>query len=83
MNGIKGVLPKQKTLMVPYNREDRHSSSFKTKAQQVKTYEGDLQNWGIPLTVITKEIVQAKDRDNEIKKKEVLQTLNKMTACSK
>ena len=27
------------------------------------------KNWGIPLTVITKETVQAKNRDNEIKKK--------------
>ena len=36
------------------------------------------KNWGIPLTVITKETVQAKNRDNKIKKKkEVLQTLNK------
>ena len=43
------------------------------------------KNWGIPLTVITKETVQAKNRDNKIKKKEVLQTLNKkeMTAYSK
>ena len=45
------------------------------------------KNWGIPLTVIQKETVQAKNRDNEIKKKEVLQTLNKkkreMTAYSK
>ena len=38
-----------------------------------ETYE----NWGIPLTVITKETDQAKNRDNKIKKKEVLQTLNK------
>ena len=35
------------------------------------------KNWGIPLTVIIKETVQAKFRDNKIKKKEVLQTLNK------
>ena len=45
------------------------------------------QNWGIPLTVIPKEeTVQAKNRDNEIKKKEVLQTLKKKsetTAYSK
>ena len=39
-----------------------------------ETYEAG----GIPLTVIKKETVQAKKtRDNEIKKKEVLQTLNK------
>ena len=54
--------------MVPNNHKDRQSSFLKIKAQQVKTYEGDLQNWGIPLTVITKEIVQAKGRDNKIKK---------------
>ena len=30
-----------------------------------ETYE---KNWGIPLTVITKETVQAKGRDNKIKK---------------
>ena len=43
------------------------------------------KNWGIPLTVITKKTVQAKNRDKKIKKKEVLQTLNKkeMTAYSK
>ena len=43
------------------------------------------KNWGIPLTVITKEKVQAKNRDNKTKKKEVLQTLNKkeMTAYLK
>ena len=83
MNGIKEVLPKQKTVLVLYNRPDRQPLSLKTKAQQVKTYEGDLQNWGSTLTVITKETVQAKDRDNKIKRKEVLQTLSKMTACSK
>ena len=33
LNGIKGVLPKQKTMMVPYNRQDRQSSSLKIKAQ--------------------------------------------------
>ena len=43
------------------------------------------KNWGIPLTVITKETIQAKDRDNKIEKKEVLPTLRKkeMTAYSK
>ena len=36
------------------------------------------KNWGIPLTVIIKETVQAKDKDNKNKKKkELLQTLNK------
>ena len=60
MNGIKEVLLKQKTMMVPYNRKDMQSLSLEIKAHQVKTYEGDLQNWGIPLTVITKETVQAK-----------------------
>ena len=54
MNGIKEVLPKQKTVLVPYNRKDMQSLSLEIKAHQVKTYEGDLQNWGIPLTVITK-----------------------------
>ena len=39
------------------------------------------KNWGIPQTVITKETVQAKNRDNEIKKKEVLQTLDKKNDC--
>ena len=63
--------------MVPNNCQDRQSLCLKIKAQQVKTYEEDLQNWGIPLTVITKETVQAKNRDNKNqKKKEVLQTLN-------
>ena len=40
-----------------------------------ETYE----NWGILLTVIQKETVQAKkkDRDSKIKKKEVLQILDK------
>ena len=47
-------------MMVPNNHKDRQSVFLKTKAQQVKTYEGDLQNGGIPLTVITKETVQAK-----------------------
>ena len=35
------------------------------------------KNWGIPQTVILKKIVQAKNRDNTIKKKEVPQTLIK------
>ena len=39
------------------------------------------KNGGIPLTVITKETVQAKDGDNKIKKKEVLQTLNNKNDC--
>ena len=41
------------------------------------------KNWGIPLTLITKETVQEKNRDKKMK--EVLQTLNKkeMTAYSK
>ena len=38
-----------------------------------ETYE----NWGIPLTVITKETVQEKIGITKSKKKEVLQTLNK------
>ena len=68
--------------MVLNNHKDRQSLSKKNhkwKAQKVKTNKEDLQNWGIPLTVIPKkETVQAKkNRDNTIKKKEVLQTLNK------
>ena len=53
--------------------------NHKWKAQKVKTNEGDLPNWGIPLTVIPKkETVQAKkNRDNKIRKKEVLQILDK------
>ena len=43
MNGIKEVLLKQKTVMVPYNRKDRQSLSFEIKAHLVKIYEGDLQ----------------------------------------
>ena len=60
--------------MVPNNHKDRQSLSLKIKGPiSQKTYEGDLQNWGIPLTVIPKkETVQAKNRDNKIKKKEVL-----------
>ena len=43
------------------------------------------KNWGIPLTVNTKRNSSGKNRDNKIKKKEVLQTLDKkeMTAYSK
>ena len=51
--------------------------------------ETQEKNWDIPLTVITKETVQAKRRDNEEKKKKrLLQILDKkkitkMTAFSK
>ena len=58
MNGTKEVLTKQKTVMVPKNHKDRQSlqkQKKKLKPNKSKNYEGDLQNWGIPLTVITKE----------------------------
>ena len=78
MNGIKEVLPKQKTVMVPYKRQDRQSLSLKIKSPLSQNLWRRLKkNWGILLTVIIKETVQAKDRDNKIKKKEGLQTLNK------
>ena len=49
--------------MVQNNHNDRQSLSKKKKVQKVKTYKGDLQNWGIPLTVIPKkETVQAKKK---------------------
>ena len=59
-------------------RSHYQKKNHKWKAQKVKTYKGDLRNWGIPLTLITKETVQAKFRDNKNqKKKEVSQTLDK------
>ena len=54
--------------MVPNNHKDRQSLP-KSKTHKVETNEGDLQNWGIPLTVITKEQFRQKKRDNKIKKK--------------
>ena len=41
-----------------------HYQIHQWKAQKGKTYKGDLQNWGIPLTVIPKkkETVQAKKK---------------------
>ena len=72
---------KQKTVMVPYNHKDRQSLSNKIineKPKKSKPIKRDLRNWGIPLTVITKEQLRQKKRDNKNqKKKEVLQTLDK------
>ena len=62
INDIEDVLLKQNTVMVPYNHQDRQTLSLEIKAHSVKTYEGDLrEKVGIPLTVITKETVQAKE----------------------
>ena len=80
-NSVEAAL--QKIVMVPNNHKHRQSSFLKIKAQQVKTYEGDLQNWGIPLTVITKETVQAKTGIIKSKKKEVLKILNKKKRLQK
>ena len=48
VNGIEDVLANQKMVMVPHNHQNRQSSFLKIKAQQVKTYEGDLQKLGHP-----------------------------------
>ena len=70
--------------MVPNNHKDRQSSFLKIKAQQVKTYEGDLQKLGHPADCNhKKEQFRKKTGITKSKKKEVLQTLIKMTACSK
>ena len=55
--------------MVPNNHKDRQLLSLRNKSPiSQKPMKETYKNWGIPLTVITKETVQAKDRDNKIKK---------------
>ena len=55
MNGIEDVLPKQETVMVPYNRQDRQLLSLRNKSPLSQNLWRRLKkNWGIPLTVVTK-----------------------------
>ena len=58
--------------MVQNNHKDRQSLSKKIineKPKKVKTYKGDLRNWGIPLTIIPKKGNSSgkKNRDNKIR----------------
>ena len=68
--------------MVQNNQKDRQSFSkkqnHKRKAQEVKTYKKGLMKLGHPADCNSKKKqFRQKNRDNEIKKKEVLQTPNK------